>query len=292
MFHFCAVPFTCPYQPDLSCPVSVILSERDPDHTCVTEAIPCQCCPHFLAQAQQLWAQRRVEVGTLGRQLLTLAREQGTTYFPLTATLRTQLAQRVDLHRLRKAVQTLAGIRALRTFRFPAAVPRADNPQHLVLRETLWVQVTAVGEILAEVPGGRHGPGWRKQDETLVTHFRIRYEHLCAIDLFSVYVEQVVAIVTAVTQELVAATDTVMIAHCTGPESPYVDVFVHLDAIAPDACARLQQMYLHVQEARQRAVTFCHAALRQHRTGPNAPPGPAEKVSGYQLGHLCLLRRV
>ncbi len=78
MFHFCAVPFTCPYQPDLSCPVSVILSERDPDHTCVTEAIPCQCCPHFLAQAQQLWAQRRVEVGTLGRQLLTLAREQGT----------------------------------------------------------------------------------------------------------------------------------------------------------------------------------------------------------------------
>jgi hypothetical protein len=169
----------------------------------------------------------------------------------------------------------------MRTFRFPAAVPRADNPQHLVLRETLWVQVTAVGELLADVPSGRHGAGWRKHEEALAAHFRTRYEHLCTIDLFTVYVEQVVAIVTAVTQELVAATDAVMVAHCTGPKSPYVDVFVHLDAIAPDACAQLQHMYLHVQEARQRAVAFCHAALRQHPTGPNAPLGPSEKVSGY-----------
>lgn len=281
MFQLRAVPFPCPYDTHLSCPVSVMLSERDPNHRCVADAIPCHRCPHFLSHAQRLWAQRRVQLGALGRQLLALAREHGAQCVPLTATLRSQLAHRINLHRLRKAVQALVGLQALRTFRFPAAVPRAENPQHLVLRETLWVQATAVGEILADVPGGRHDAGWRKQEEALAMHFRTRSEQLAATDLFSVYVEQVVAIVTAVTQELVAATDAVMIARCTGPESPYVDVFVHLDAVAPDACARLQQKYLHVQEARQRAVTFCHAALRQHRPGPNAPLGPAEKASGY-----------
>ena len=281
MFQLRTVPFPCPYHTELSCPVSVMLSERDPTHRCVAEAIPCHRCPHFLTHAQRLWAQRRVQLGTLGRQLLALAREQGASCVPLTAILRSQLSHRINLHRLRKAVQALVGLRALRTFRFPAAVPRAENPQHLVLRETVWVQVTVVGEILADEPGGRHYAGWRTRDEALATQFRTRSEQLAATDLLSVYVEQIVTIVTAVTQELVAATDAVMIARCTGPESPYVDVFVHLDAVAPDACARLQQMYLHVQAARQRAVAFCHAVLHERRDGPNAPPGPSHKVSGY-----------
>ena len=273
MFHFRAVPFLCPYQTNLSCPVSVVLSERDPDRRAMAEAMPCHRCPYFLVQAQRLWANRRVQLGALGRQLLALAREQGAQCVPLTATLRTQLSQRVNLHRLRKAVQALVDLRAVRSFRFPAAVPRANNPHHLVLRETLWVQVTEVGDIVSAFPGGRHRAGWRKHDEALAAHFRTRYEHLATTDLFALYVEHVVAIVTAVTQELVAATDAVMIAHCTGPDSPYVNVFVHLDAIAPDACARLQQMYLHVQDARQRAVSFCHAAIRERRPGPNAPLG-------------------
>jgi len=40
MFQLRAVPFTCPYQADLCCPVSVVVSERDPDHQCVADAIP------------------------------------------------------------------------------------------------------------------------------------------------------------------------------------------------------------------------------------------------------------
>ena len=262
MFQLRSVPFACPYQADLCCPVSVVVSERDPDRQCVAEAIPCHRCPHYLAQAQTLWAQRRVQLGVVGRQLLTLAREQGPQCYPLTATLRTHLSHRVDLHRVRKAVQALVAVRAVRTFRFPAAVPRADNPQHLVLRETLWVQVTAVGEILGDVPGGRHRAGWRTHHEALAAHFRTRHEQLAAIDLFALYVEQVVAIVTAVTHQLVAATDAVMVTRCAAPDSPYVGVFVHLDAVAPDACAQLQQVYLRVQDARQRAVSFCHAAVR------------------------------
>ena len=208
MFQHCSVPFACPYRADLCCPVSVVVSERDPDRQCVAEAIPCHRCPHYLAQAQTLWAQRRVQLGVVGRQLLTLAREQGLQCYPLTATLRTHLPHQVD------------------------------------------------------VPDGRHRAGWRKHQEALAAHFRTRYEQLATIDLFALYVEQVVAIVTAVTHQLVAATDAVMVARCAAPDSPYIGVFVHLDAVAPDACAHLQQVYLRVQDARQRAVSVCHAAVR------------------------------
>jgi len=59
------------------------------------------------------------------------------------------------------AVQALVALRAVRTFCLPAVLPRADHPQQLALRETLWVQVTTVGEIVSERPGGRHQAGWR-----------------------------------------------------------------------------------------------------------------------------------
>lgn len=54
---------------------------------------------------------------------------------------------------------------------------------------------------------------------------------------------QTVALVTHVTQHVVASTDKVMVAICTTVDSPYVGVFVHLEAIAPTACAELQQYY-------------------------------------------------
>ena len=106
MFQFRAVPFPCPYQPDLCCPVSVVLSERDPDRRCLVEALPCHRCLHYLARAQTLLAHRYVRLGPLGRQILTLAREHSGQCYPLTAVLRTDLLQRVDLRRVYKAVQS------------------------------------------------------------------------------------------------------------------------------------------------------------------------------------------
>ena len=64
-----------------------------------------------------------------------------------------------------------------------------------------------------------------------------------------------------------------MVTRCTAPDSPYVNVFVHLDAVAPDACVQLQQVYLRAQEARQHAIAFCHTATREQRTGHNTTTG-------------------
>ena len=270
MFHFRVVPFLCPYQPDLSCPVSVVLSERDPDHVGVAEAIPCHRCPHFLAQAQEFLAQRRVQLGSVGRRILTLAHTHGDQYYPLTAVLRTDLPQRVDLRRVHKATQALVALRAIRTVCLPAVLPRADHRQHLVLRETLWLQVTAVGDILRTIPAGHHGGRWRHDQTTLATDFRSRQAHLATLDLVALYVEQIVAIVTAVTHHLIAASDPVMVKRCTAPDSPYVAVFVHLEAVAPDACGQLQQVYLRAQDARQHAIALCHAAVRERHKGHNS----------------------
>ena len=264
MFHLQSVPFLCPYHAEVTCPVSVLLSARDPDKRCLAEAMPCQVCPHYLDGAQTLFAQRRVRLGPLGRQILTAVRERGTRCFPLSATMRTEMPHRVDLRRLRKMVRALVAVRAVRIFRLPAVVPRAYHPLHLVLRETLWVQVTAVGEVLSDCAVGQHRAGWRTQHAALAARLDTLRTTLTQTDLFAVYVQQVVTLVTEVTHHLVAATAPVMVAICTGADSPYVGVFVHLEAIAPAACAELQQMYVRAQEARRRSFALYRAAEKQH----------------------------
>jgi len=283
MFHFRAVPFPCPYTTDLCCPVSVVLSERDPERRGMIEAIPCHCCPHYLEHAQIVLAQRRVQLGSVGRRILTLAREHGDQWYPLTVALRTALPQRVDLRRVHKAVQALVALRAVRTGVLPAVLLRADHPQQLALRETLWIQMTAVGDILHDLPAGHHGGRWRQNHVTLTTKFRHQQTQLATIDLCARYVEQVVAIVTAVTHQLVAASDPVMVKRCTAPDSPYVSAFVHLDAVAPDACVRLQQVYLRAQDARQHAIAFCQTTVRQRRTGHTTTTGQPPTPSGEEL---------
>jgi hypothetical protein len=165
----------------------------------------------------------------------------------------------------------LVALRAVRTLCLPAVLPRVDHRQQLLVRETLWIQVTTVGDILSTIPAGRHGGRWRHDQAALATHFRTRQAHLATLDLCALYVEQIVAIMTAVTHQLVAASDPVMIKRCTASDSPYVTVFVHLEAIAPDACVQLQQVYLRAQDARQRAIAFCHAAVWEQRKGHNTP---------------------
>ena len=90
MFHLQPVPFTCLYQTDFLCPVSVVLTERDPDRQSVCEALPCHVCPHFVRHAQGRLTQRRVQIGSVGRQILELTHTNEPGAVPLSATLRSQ----------------------------------------------------------------------------------------------------------------------------------------------------------------------------------------------------------
>jgi len=66
-----------------------------------------------------------------------------------------------------------------------------------------------VRDILSTIPAGRHGGRWRHDQAALATHFLTRQAHLATLDLCALYVEQIVAIMTAVTHQLVAASDPV-----------------------------------------------------------------------------------
>ena len=186
MFHLQPVPFSCPYRTDLRCPVSVVLTDRDPDRQSVSEALPCHTCPHFLKRAQARFAQRRVQIGPVGRQMLELTRTNDMVAVPLSATLRSQCAPRVDLRRARKAIQALVDVHALRTLCLPTVVPRADDPHHLVLRDTLWVQLTEVGKLLRDITFGQHGAAWRKEQQFLAAQFHVLEGALTRVDLFAV----------------------------------------------------------------------------------------------------------
>jgi hypothetical protein len=215
--------------------------------------------------------------------MLTQVRAQGDPYYPLTAVLRADASIRVDLNRLREVLQALVALRALRTFRLPAVVPCTGHPQQLALRETMWVQITAVGEILADVPLGTHGGRWRHHHDTLHAHFHTQHERLGALDLVAIYVEQVAALVTAVTHQLIAASDAVMVKRCTGSKSPYVGAFVHLEAVAPDTHAQLQHMYIRAQEARRQAIRFCRVAAQHSLANRHAPSRTTPHLSGNEM---------
>ena len=283
MFHLQPVPFTCLYQTDVQCPVSVTLRDRDPERQNVCEALPCHVCPHFVRQAQVRLTQRRVQIGAVGRQLLELTHTTETRAVPLSATLRAQCTPRVDLRRARKAVRALVDLCALRTFRLPTVVPRADDPHHLVLRDTQWVQLTEVGKLLRERTFGQHGAAWRHEQQLLAARLHVLEETLTHVDLFTVYVQQLVALVTQVTQHLIAATDPVLMAYCTATESPYVSIFVHLDAIAPTACAEVQRAFLRAQDARRRAFTLYHTVKRRKDKGHNTTPETSPCGPGVEL---------
>jgi hypothetical protein len=177
----------------------------------------------------------------------------------------------------------LVDVHALRTCCLPTVVPRADDPHHLVLRDTLWVQLTEVGKLLREVTFGQHGAAWRQEQQFLAAHLHVLEGELTRVDLFAVYVQQLAALVTQVTQHLVAATDPVMMAYCTAADSPYVSIFVHLDAIAPTTCAELQHVFLQAQDARRRAFALSHPVKRRARKGHNATPETALHRSGVEL---------
>ena len=283
MFHLQSVPFSCRYRTDMVCSLSVILADRDPDRQSVREALPCHVCPQFVRHAQVRLTQRRVQIGSVGRQILAQTHTTDTRTVPLSATLRSPCAPRVDLRRARKAVQALVDLCALRTFCLPTVVPRADDPQHLVLRDTLWVQLTEVGKLLRDRIFGQHGAAWRKEQQLLAAQFHVLEDKLTRVNLFAVYVQQLATLVTQVTQHLVAATDSVMMAYCTAADSPYVSIFVHLDAIAPTACTELQHVFLQAQDARRRAFALYHTVKRRERKGHNATPETLPHRSGVEL---------
>jgi hypothetical protein len=152
-----------------------------------------------------------------------------------------------------------------------------------VLRDTQWVQLTEVGKLLHERTFGQHGAAWRKEQQFFAAQLHELEDELTRVDLFAVYVQHLVALVTQVTQHLVAATDPVMRAYCTAADSPYVSIFVHLDAIAPTACAELQRTFLHAQDARRRAFALYHTVKRRLRKSHNATPETLPHRSGVKL---------
>ena len=136
---------------------------------------------------------------------------------------------------------------------------------------------------MREVTFGQHGAAWRQEQQFLAAHLHVLEGELTRVDLFAVYVQQLVALVTQVTQHLVAATDPVMMAYCTAADSPYVSIFVHLDAIAPTACAELHHVFLQAQAARRREFARSHTVKRRERKGHNATPETSPRGPGVEL---------
>lgn len=262
MLHFRTAPFACPYRREVVCPVSTALSALDSTKQAIPEALPCGVCPHYVDSAVDTLRQRRVAIGPLGRTILALTRQETAPFYPVTWAVRMAAAERVNLLQLRKAVQRLVRIRAVVTINLPTVVPRARNRQHAVLRETVWVQVTAVGRVLAEHTCGLHGARWRREQQRIAQLLAEARDRVRQTDLLVVYVQNLVALLSHVTRHLMAATDAVIATHCMTADAPYVNALLHLEQIAPTACAEVDQVFLKAQESRRRAFALNRSTVQ------------------------------
>ena len=251
MFHFRTAPFACAYRSEVVCPVSTALSELDDEQQGIPEALPCAVCPHYFDTAMERLAQRRVSIGRLGRKVLSLASQETAPFYPLTWALRTAAAESANLRRLWKAVQCLVQVGAVVTISLPTLIPRARNRQQCVLRETVWVQVTAVGCVLASHTFGLGGARWRQEQQRVGQLLAAARERVGQTDLVAAYVQNLVYLLRTFTTHLMAATDPVIAAQCTQADAPYTNALVHLERIAPAACAEVDRAFLQAQAYRR-----------------------------------------
>lgn len=262
MFHFRTAPFACPYRHDVVCPVSTTLSTLDSQQQTVVEALPCGVCSHYVESAVDALGQRRVAIGPLGRTVLALTRQETAPFYPVTWALRTAAERRVNLLQLWKAVQRLVQIRAVVSISLPTVVPRTRNRHHTVLRETVWVQVTVVGRVLAEQSFGVQGAHWRREQQRIAQLLTEARNRLRQTDLVAAYVQNLVALLSHFTRHLMAATDAAITTHCTTADAPYVNALVHLEQIAPTACAEVDRVFLQAQESRRRVFSHTRPAVQ------------------------------
>ena len=70
-------------------------------------------------------------------------------------------------------------------------------------------------------------------------------------DLVAAYVQNLVYLLRTFTTHLMAATDPVTVAQCTQADAPYTTAMVHLEHIAPAACAEVDRAFLQAQAYRR-----------------------------------------
>jgi hypothetical protein len=246
MLHFAAVPFACRYCPDVPCPVAETLHGRE-EGELVEEALPCAVCLHHFT-ALEPTSQQRVYLGKTEHAILLAAAVQSLRFYPLT---RRMTVEGRDRYRTRRrfylAARRLAACGAVRLIRLPTQQPHGGR---ILLRETMWLQVTALGRVFStlETAGNSYARGRRRRivlpARLNAARARLRAE---PDTLLTHYIENLAFLLQRVIEHVSLATPTVVQAQFLQEQAAYVRADVHLERLSPTAEAAVTEYLLTVQ---------------------------------------------
>ncbi|MGE3510251.1 MAG: hypothetical protein AB7N65_15385 [Vicinamibacterales bacterium] len=264
MFHFESVPCACRYRPDVACPLAETLHERA-EGELVEEALPCAVCLYHFT-AWEPTARQRVYLGKTEHAILLAAGVQSLRFYPLT---RRMTVEGQDQYRTRRrfylAARRLAACGAVRLIRAPTQLPHG---RRILLRETTWLQVTALGRVFSTLETAANSYG-RRRRHRIVLPARLnaaRAQVSAQPDtLLTHYIENLSFLLQRVIEHVSLATPAVVQAQFLHERAAYVRADVHLERLSSTAEATVTQYLLTVQADLTQAAAQERTADRTRR---------------------------
>lgn len=258
MLHFESVPCGCHYRPDVVCPIAETLQARA-ESELVEEALPCAVCLHHFT-ALEPTPQQHVYLGKTEHAILLAACVQSLRFYPLT---RRMMVEGRERYRTRRrfylAARRLAACGAVRLLRLPTQQPDGSR---ILLRETTWLQVTALGRVFStlETASNSYARDLRRR---LVLPARLTAARASVSTkpdfLLMHYIENLAFLLQRVIEHVSLATPAVVRAQFMQEHAAYVRANVQLERLNPTAEATVTQYFLTVQtdlkEAAARELT-------------------------------------
>jgi len=267
MFHFAAVPLACRYRPDVTCPVAETVRARA-ETELVEEALPCAFCTHHLTAFTPA-VQRRWHLGKTELAILLAACVQRQRFYPLIRQMTVEDADRQgNRRRFLKAAQRLAACGAVRLLQLPTQQPQYTR---ILLRETTWLQVTVLGQLLNRLSTpGRGGYDSTRRKLALAERLHAVREQVSKEPepLLAQYSANLTELLQRVIEHVSLATPVVVQRVFTVEGAAFLRASEHLERLDPAADANVMRYFTQVHDDLRRAAA---RELTVRRTRSDSP---------------------
>lgn len=253
MFHFAAIPFPCRYRSDVPCPLAETVHGRA-ETELVEEALPCAGCGHHLTAFTPA-VQRRWHLGKTELAILLAACVQRQRLYPLIRQMTVENADRQgNRRRFLKAARRLAACGAVRLLQLPTQQPQQGR---ILLRETTWLQVTALGHLLNRLSTpGRGGYDSTRRKLALAERLpAVRAQVSTEPEpLLAQYSANLTELLQRVIEHVSLATPAVVQRVFTGEGAAFLRASEHLERLDPAADAHVMRYVTQVHDDLRRAA--------------------------------------
>ena len=227
----------------------------------IKEALPCAFCGHhFAATAARDGARKKRRIlGKREAAILLVASTARSPFYPLTQQMTVTTRERtVNRMKYLLSARRLVAKGAVIAITLPTQV--VHSALHDVLRESVWLQVTARGRLLMMQGDTRSESLDTARAQALAEVTATLSEHVDV--LLARYVDNLTFVLKTILEQVLGATTKVVQKQLASADAPYITASVHLARLSPSAGDEITQHFLRTQ-ADLRTLSVAQPALMQ-----------------------------